>query len=73
MLLQVQLLNTQLVDCLEALQRQEAELENQDNVIKMYESTLIRIKQQMAALYFDHGSKVRNVEFTFGGFEQSKS
>lgn len=56
--MQVQLLNTQLADCLEQLQRRESELESQDNVIKVYEETLVQIKQQMAGLYFEHDTKV---------------
>lgn len=55
---EVQLLNTQLTDCLEQLQRRETELESQDGVIKVYEETLIQVKQQMAALYIEHDSKV---------------
>ena len=50
-------LNGQLVECLEQLYEREQELEEQHVAIEGLENTLVKSKQQMAALYYDFAKR----------------
>lgn len=50
-------LNGQLVECIETLFEREAELNEQSAVARDLERNLVRVKQQLAALYLDYGRR----------------
>ncbi len=50
-------LHAQLIECLEQLFDREQELEAQSGIVAGLEESLVAIKQQMSALYFDYADK----------------
>jgi chromosome segregation ATPase len=54
---EVRELNAQLVECLECLFEREAELNEQADVVQSLETNVIAVKQQLAALYYDHSKR----------------